>query len=234
MLWAVAWLALSVEPATICEIAEEPEKYQDKLVSVMAEVVVRFERQTLSDPNCASKPLWFEFAQGRKFPGSRKFESWTKRATAEVIGRVYSGSCFGHNCFGRAQIVVEEFRGIASQHRVPSCEERWVALRAYGFKRGHMDNDGGLILLPDRSRVRLVGMDQASIPLEGIFQIALRRGKIVELKADPNTGLVSLPSMSQGVYPFSAVGLGFQSVSGCIWIRPGTRRVHKLELPVGV
>lgn len=230
MLWMLAVLA--IEPAAICEIADTPKHYEGKLVSVMAEVSVGYEMQRLRDSACPSSPLWFQFAEGKKFRGAKKFETLRKQVTAEVIGRVQTGSCFGHNCFSNTQIVVEEFRNITNKKR-DFCQERRAALRTPFRPVGvWASNEVGVVRLPDRSRIQL--LDPTHAPLTtGVFQLADYNDKIVELPADPATGLLTLPLLGPGVYPFSAAATGFQNYLGCIEIRKGSPRIYRITVQVG-
>ena len=231
-------------------MVQRPDQFKNKLVSVRAEAVAGFEMQALIDGSCPNQRIWFELDEpDRDSEYSNIERAWKdnafnvrKKVTATLIGYYEADQCFGHECFSHSQLRVRQFLNVmAVERRLEpdfSAYDCSLLIRdtKVPFQKGHIDNvpDGPAFM---RS-LKVILTDPNGDPIvpeaSPVFQIALTRTRLKVL--EPKSGVFRLPSLSPGAYVFSAVALGFQSVTGCFVITPNATRLEplRIELPLGV
>ena len=236
--------------AKLCDMVGRPDQFKNKLVSVRAETVVGFEMQAPMDGSCPNQRVWFELdapkhdAEYRNINRAWKVNPFNirKKVTATLIGYYDTDQWFGHQCFSHTQLRIRQFLNVMAVARrlAPDFSAYDCSLLTrdtqVSFQKGHIDN------VPDEPafirslEVVLTGPDGRPIISEAkpILQIALTRTRLKVLES--RSGVFQLPSLSPGAYVFSAVALGFQSVSGCFVITPNAtgRGPLRIELPLGV
>jgi hypothetical protein len=253
--WMILWAAATA-PAqtplavTLCDLAKDPHRFHGALVSVRAEAEVGFEVQSLVDHSCSDKQIWFDFSEDiRRDEAYRQaVRAWKnndrnirERVTATVSGRFETGGCFGHSCYSRSRILVEQFMNVNSIARrlAPNFSAYDCAilqrLTRVPFRKGHIDN-----MLDEPAALKrfdLILTDPSGEPLPWSFntvvQVAVGPQKLRVLKA--SKGSFQFSGLAPGAYVFSAVADGFQSVTGCVVVAPSASRSSAaIKLPWGV
>ena len=249
---AFAWAARAETPvaAKLCDMVERPDQFKDKLVSVRAEVITGFEMQALIDGSCPSKRIWLELDEPKRDNGYNALNrawknndfNFRKKVTATVLGLYDTGNCFGHNCFSKAQLRARRVSNITAVERrlapdfsAHDCNVLTGDIKVH-LRKGHFDYMHEAPVFLPSSQVVLTGPHDDPVVAEArpIFQIALTPNRLKVL--EPKNGVIDLSSLPLGAYVFSAVAIGFQSVSGCFVITPKAirREPVKIELPLGV
>lgn len=230
----------------LCELSRQPGPLAGRLVAVRAEVVVGFETQALIDGACPNARIWFEVdsalpsaAHRALRPALRGNLFSSKRLTATLVGRFAAGDCYGHGCFSKQMLLVQEVphataieRRLAPDFAPYDCT---VMQRDLALQKGPVGNAFESLPVLRNLDVSLVAIDGRPIPdsANPILQIGTSRKKQRTLK--PKSGIVRMPALASGAYVFSATAAGFQSVTGCFLINPTAKLANpfRIVLPLG-